>query len=345
VSKRVVRLHLFGSVKGGVGKSTLATAAAKLLALKGQKPAFVDCDLSGTSIADGLRLRAPDVPMTEGLLDVLAEPTGRHLSVDDTEKLRRRRGVLRAEDDPTKDGPTKDRPYPPAFLNDALNYAYLVRRSDLDLPKSPRTDALVWIHEKEDGVLYLPSSSILEDVQGSMGWFMDEPYDFAYSLMICVDALLEHRQELTDIILDLPPGLYGFPFEALMIAQNIEAQVRFPEGFPQWVGGPIEWQVNPFMVTSQDPNDFRPALEYVARHRDDLPSLHALINKRTRPFDEIKTRAREKLGPMLAHAGIEETKLKEIGFVEAFATLFLDGDVEPKAIPEGLMQALRLVKS
>ncbi len=337
MNKRIVRLHLFCSVKGGVGKSTLATAAAKLLVHLGRKPAFLDCDLSGTSIADGLRLCAPDVPTNRELADVLAEPTGRHLSVAETEEKRRDRKRRKSDD-----GPTKDFPYLPPYLNDALIYANRVRRRTDDWPKAPRTDALIWLHETNDGVLYLPSSSILEDVQGSMSWFLGKPYDFAYALMTTIDSLVENRPELTDLVLDLPPGLYGFPHEALMMAINIETNDRFAEGFPQWVDGPIQWDVNPFMVTSQDPNDFIPAMEYILRNQDELPSLLAVVNKRTQPLTDIQKNARKKLGPMLANSGIEATHLKEVGFYDALAKLFWDGDIAQKDIPEPLLDILRL---
>lgn len=339
MSQRVIQLHLFCSVKGGVGKSTLATAAAKLLVHLGRKPAFLDCDLSGTSIADGLDLCAPEVPLVEGrkFVDLLTEPTGRYLSLDDTREKRRERKVYKAED-----GPRKDYPYAPAYFNDALRYADVVRKRTDDWPKAPRTDALLWRHKKNDGVLYLPSSSVLEDVQGSMGWFLENPYDFAYALMVTIDSLIEHRQDVTDIVLDLPPGLYGFPHEALMIATNLQLNEQFAEGFPQWVGGPIQWQLNPFMVTSQDPNDFIPALEYVLRNREELPSMIAIVNKRKKPLNDIKADARRRLGSLLTDSGIEDTNLKDVGHHNALENLFGDGDIAIKDIPEELYDVLRL---
>ena len=52
----------FHSVKGGVGKSTLSTRCALALARKRpeRRVYLVDLDLTGTSLADGLPLRAPD---------------------------------------------------------------------------------------------------------------------------------------------------------------------------------------------------------------------------------------------------------------------------------------------
>lgn len=307
----------------------------------GRKPAFLDCDLSGTSIADGLDLCAPDLPLVEdrAFVDLLAEPTGRYLSVEETREKRRERKIRKAED-----GPRKDYPYPPGYFNDALRYADAVRRRTDDWPKAPRTDALIWRHKKNDGVLYLPSSSVLEDVQGSMGWFLENPYDFAYALMVTIDALIEHRLEITDIVLDLPPGLYGFPHEALMIATNLQLGDQFAEGFPQWVGGPIQWQLNPFMITSQDPNDLVPALEFVLRNREELPNMVAIVNKlRLKTLDDIKSEARSRLASLIKDSGVEsKEKLSAMKFEDALAKLFWDGDIAIKDIPEELYDILRL---
>jgi Mrp family chromosome partitioning ATPase len=48
---RTIGLHVFCSAKGGVGKSTLAVAAAKLLADRGRTCVLVDADLTGTPSA------------------------------------------------------------------------------------------------------------------------------------------------------------------------------------------------------------------------------------------------------------------------------------------------------
>ncbi len=97
-----IDLHVFASAKGGVGKSTLAVACAKLLAATpGCLPIVVDADMTGTSLADGLR----------GL--------------------------------------------PPPFLNDALR-PFLESKTDELV--NVRVDSLLWHHEEDDDVWYLPSS-------------------------------------------------------------------------------------------------------------------------------------------------------------------------------------------
>src|SRR5262245_46570481 len=50
MQRREVTLHAFSSIKGGVGKSTLAVVAANLLARRGRRCLVVDVDLIGTSL-------------------------------------------------------------------------------------------------------------------------------------------------------------------------------------------------------------------------------------------------------------------------------------------------------
>ena len=54
---RSVTLHVFASVKGGVGKSTLAVQCARLCAAAGRPTVLFDFYFTGTSLADGLPLR------------------------------------------------------------------------------------------------------------------------------------------------------------------------------------------------------------------------------------------------------------------------------------------------
>lgn len=78
---RTITVHTFSSAKGGVGKSVLAIASAKILAVSGRSPALLDCDFTGTSIADGLRLCALRVELAEdGTVDLDATPTGVRLT-------------------------------------------------------------------------------------------------------------------------------------------------------------------------------------------------------------------------------------------------------------------------
>ena len=84
-----LRIHAFCSVKGGVGKSTLAVACATRLARQGREVVLIDADLTGSSLADGLTLEAPLVTSdAAGAMDLTAPATGEFLSAVDSEHLR-----------------------------------------------------------------------------------------------------------------------------------------------------------------------------------------------------------------------------------------------------------------
>src|SRR5580698_1045668 len=102
MSGRVITLHVFCSAKGGVGKSTLAIACARLLAEASRTVVLIDADLTGTSLADGLCLCAPEVARRpDGRLDFDAAPTGRHLTREATVAQRNaRRDAGAWEDQP-----------------------------------------------------------------------------------------------------------------------------------------------------------------------------------------------------------------------------------------------------
>src|SRR5688572_6722323 len=91
-----LRCYSFHSVKGGVGKSTLAVLTALTLARRpGARVTLIDMDLTGTSLADALRLEAPawDLADATAPLPLLTPPT-RHLSVKETREWMEERDVL-----------------------------------------------------------------------------------------------------------------------------------------------------------------------------------------------------------------------------------------------------------
>src|SRR5438105_2674081 len=75
-----LRCFSFHSVKGGVGKSTLATACACYLSTSHAQPIYlIDMDLTGTSLADVLPLQAPAWPTADSEpLDLVGGPKQNH---------------------------------------------------------------------------------------------------------------------------------------------------------------------------------------------------------------------------------------------------------------------------
>ncbi|HVJ91221.1 MAG TPA: P-loop NTPase [Labilithrix sp.] len=329
MTDRSIRLHVFCSVKGGVGKSTLATVCAKLLRGIGRVPLLIDCDLMGTSLADGLELRAPDATQkADGSLDLDAPPTGRFLSVNETRARRaERRTAMQTEER------WRNHPHPPPFVNDILNHAF-------GYEKAARVDALIWRHQRDDGVLYLPSSSTYDDVIESAAWFYGEEFDWARALLRTLGALPSQIPTLTDVVLDLPPGVWGFPHEILdLVSMLLDPAKSLPEDYPP-MGG-VRWEPNPFLVTSCDPNDLVPALEYIARHQDVVPNLKPVVNRRVQAPNAVRALARSRLGSILSIAGIEET-IAFVDHVPTLAKVFWEGDLDMVDVPHDLIETLRL---
>jgi len=322
---RTVTLHAFASVKGGVGKSTLAVVCAKLLARRGRVPVVIDCDLLGTSLADGLRLEAPAlVPGNDGLVDLTtANAATSYHSVDKTRELRaRRRGDAAA--------------LPPPYLHDVLRA--------VDKTSHPvQVNAALWRHEQPDGVAYLPSSSLQQHIVESLRWYEERlPFDWMQCLAWSINDLVTQRPDVTDVVLDLPTGAWGFAHEAMVLVSGIDRGVAFEEGFPAWHECPLRWRANPFLVTTTDSNDLMPALEYVCRNqRVNVPSLRVLL---ARGFSyesraAVYDRARRLLGPTIGALGLEE-KLVPVCGLYGFA--FKDGDVQLGGSGAEIARALRI---
>ena len=288
MSQRSITLHVFSSAKGGVGKSTLAVVCAKLLAAQGRRCVLVDADLTGTSLADGLRLRAPKVQEHEGAPDFEASPTGEFWSRQETERLCDRRRTIRWEDFP---------PSPP-FFNDILIRGELARECTVE--------ALYWKHEVDDGVRYLPSSPFERDISIAVNWlYREEPFDWLQRVMWLLEHMSQQDTALSDIIIDLPPGLFvgGFTHEVLVLLSMLERkeQEPFPSGYPAWHEGAVDWRGNAFLVTTPDMNDLTVALSYRLAHSAELHGLRIVLNKaydaRTRRIQEwLRNRYGEGLG-------------------------------------------------
>ncbi len=171
---RTITLHVFASGKGGVGKSTLAIACAKLLSDQGRTCVLLDADFTGTSLADGLLLCAPVVATKQdGALDFYAPSTRQFLSREETIRLRMRR----------KDATPQEQFLAPPFLNDIFLHG--------DLKQECRIEALCWRHEdRGDRVLYLPSSPLGKDIGIALGWlFRDQVFTWLQRLTWLLDGM------------------------------------------------------------------------------------------------------------------------------------------------------------
>jgi hypothetical protein len=249
---RTITLHVFASAKGGVGKSTLAIACARLLGEQGRTCVLLDADFTGTSLADGLLICAPVVATKQdGALDFYAPSTRQFLSREETIRLRMRR----------KDSTPQEQFPAPPFLNDIFLHG--------DLKQECRIEALCWRHEdRSDRVLYLPSSPLGKDIGIALGWlFRDQVFTWLQRLTWLLDGMAAQLEALNDVVIDLPPGLHGFAHEVLVLLSYISRDREMPSGFPAWheQRDKLAWQARPFLVTTPDRNDVILALEYYAR--------------------------------------------------------------------------------
>jgi hypothetical protein len=288
-------MHIFCSAKGGVGKSTLAVATAKLLAEQGHVCVLIDADLTGTSLGDGLLLRAPEVITdTEGKPDLAKTPTGRFLTREETVRLRRLRGSLSWDN--TQASP------PPPFLNDALRYIG-------EDGGECQVESLFWRHVDDDKVRYLPSSPARRDIGVALGWLYDEEeFGWIQRMAWLFDGMCDQMPSLTDVVVDLPPGLFGFAHQMLALTSNLERGVPFPSGYPLW-DGKIRWKSNVMLVTTPDRADLIAAVEYATRFREQTGHVRLLLNKSNKmSMSSVRHILRDQFGEAIA-----QTPLTPVG--------------------------------
>jgi len=327
MTERSITLHAFCSIKGGVGKSTLAVACARLLAEQDRQAVLIDADLTGTSLADGLELVAPDlVPREDGTLDLSAPPTGRLLTTDETVDAMLQRAAF------------ADRLAAPAgvpFFNDILTY----QNDDPGL--DCRMDALFWHHALEDGVRYLPSSSMDFDVERALPYLLeDQDSSWTRRFAWILAMLTEQLPDLTDIIVDLPPGLFGFAHAVLNLISHLEAEVAFPEGFPDLSqDGSVNWKLRPYLVTTRDANDLYAALRFYNRLLEPLPNLVPLVNRVSEGWEQVLEQVRKRT----ASNAIERRLVRVADEPRTLGRVFFDRRLQlDRDVASALRQALRI---
>lgn len=318
---RRVHLHAFVSVKGGVGKSALAVAAALALEERGRCALVVDADLTGTSLADGLALEAPDLKSTEGLLDLLESAPG---FLDRTETLARRDARNRA---PAAPGEPTQVP----FLNDLLL---------ADGPPYPRLDTLAWRHEARHELRIVPSSPLRPDVANALTWLYDESQQSAWIVRLAdLLAATASSSDVTDIILDLPPGLFGFARKVLALMAHLSQDAEgWPEALPD-LPGQAHWTVNPVLVTTADRNDLFCAMEAYFGLSRELPELRPIVNRTGLARSEVARAIEERFSTPRMDRAFDLVSSHASSLGRLFRTGVLELD---EAVSRELVRALRL---
>lgn len=328
---RTLGFHLFASVKGGVGKSTLAVLVAKLLADRGQRPVVLDADVLGSSLADGLQLCAPVVPEGEGGPDYFAAPTGQWHGLVATRELRIKRKHWWSQ----RALPVQASVPGPPYLNDMLLFSG--PRSDQEY----RVDAMLWRAVHDDGVRYLPSSPIRDDAIRVAPYLTGNHPHFAWARRLAwvLEALVTRDTSVTDIVIDLPPGTWGIVHETLVLAGAMAGPM--PQGYPQW-HDELRWTVVPTIVTTADRNDRLLAMEYWLETRVNLPVLGILVNRTVEPRAKILAGIGKDLPVPLRGLGIED----EVRFVpqlgDTLGRLFVEGELRVGPNHRELADMLRL---
>src|SRR5690606_18456218 len=144
----------------------------------------------------------------EGTMDLSrVSPAGFH-TASETRTLRSvRRGTSQREPAP-----------PPPYLNDVLAY-------DPEI----RAEAALWSAPQPDGVLYLPSSALDDDVNELPTWWPGpRRFEWVQRFTWLLDGLLCAVPAITDFIVDLPPGVWGFTHELMVLISTLSASKPLP---------------------------------------------------------------------------------------------------------------------
>lgn len=280
----------FHSVKGGVGKSTLAVLVARRLA-QSHRVALIDMDLTGTSLADVLPLRAPYWSVSPGSTLPLEEAPARW---DDPSEGLRARGAG-AETEP------KGVP----FLND-----WFLHARDVDYQRSDIcAQAIAWKDrlqgQSAENLWVLPSSGLPGDIARVLPLLYDEPFA-AYvegRLEWLLDALL--REGVQHVVFDTPPTLPGLSKAVLSMA------LRLPVGQPMSKTGTMPHQLEEtavcwqaWIVATQDVQDLLAVERWLeAVDLADAAQLGVVLNR----CDADKQVIRERLGRRKFGTGAEES--------------------------------------
>jgi hypothetical protein len=261
-----VHIHLMVSAKGGVGKTALSVAAAAGLAAWGRRVVLLDADFTGTSIADALDLTPPKLRSGPSGNLVLQAPTAGWL-VEHEQARRLRQMSARG-------------PVGMPFLNDAVLHRAAGLANECHLP------SMAWQWQGSD-IIMLPSSPLERDVGVALGWLAHRPEDWVPRFAALLRLLRLQIPDLTDIVIDLAPGIFG------LTASVLECTELLPRTDAE-LG--VTWRVVPVLVMTEDRHDLRVAAPAFAVLLDRFPHAIAVLNRATTSDTVIHERFRAAAG-------------------------------------------------
>lgn len=285
-----LRCASFHSVKGGVGKSTLSYLAARRLAEYGPV-ALIDADLTGTSLADVLDLRAP---RWNGLEPSERLPLDRQ--PDDWHPVDRRRVNLDARANES-DGHCRVVP----LLND-----FLLWTKDRYNPEDDvHPEALFWKLPAADPLakrlFVVPSSALPNDLSQILPLIYDELH--AAYLESRLEWLLHwilERTPVRRVVFDTPPTIPGLSRAVLSMAMRLPKYepLADDEGTPLALtrehATRISWA--PFLVVSTDMQDLRAADRWLdGRPQDELSQICVVLNRANGQWEDIGEKLKQRL--------------------------------------------------
>lgn len=253
---RCVSVH---SVKGGVGKSSIAYLLARRYAERGDQTLLVDMDLTGTSLADVLPLRAPVG------CDLNRAPTAWR-SVSES-----RRSV--EEERASQDG------WGPAFVP-FLNDYLLATGQDV------HPMAVVW-ESDVPGLLVAPSSALPRDLVAILPVIYDEPN--AGFLESRIEWFLDQviaRTEIRHVVFDSPPTIPGLSRALLSLAMRLPNRVHLApseslDSPPRLFAEDTTVRWAPLLLVSPDHQDLRAADRWLNnRGQDEVERILVVVNLR-----------------------------------------------------------------
>ncbi len=313
-----LRVLSFHSVKGGVGKSTLSTLCAFEAAARAPDTTvvLVDMDLTGTSLADVLPLRAPDLPTREdGLLDLRKAPSGwlpaptvasasKHPALGEVLPSSAPAAPATPASDPTRyriekrgQASSGGGPREVPFLNDFLLYATDDWHEDEDV--HPR--AMCWqLLDGPANVFVLPSSALPADLVETLPVIFDEHHS-AYlegRLEWLLDGLLEEFSDVL-VVFDVPPTIPGLSRSVFSLSLRLsEDEVRplAADGFvpPHLEDADRDCRI--CLVATSDFQDLRATARWLARlNESEAEHVSLVVNQVEMGWRELFDEALEPL--------------------------------------------------